>query len=248
MLIHARNKSRSISLGRIVNDKHDDTASETNDVDAVRWRTKGTPSVTYRDPEPFDEVTGTITEGPLAEFPTRERNEEDQDEDEQALSESHILRHLRMRAMAAKTSISGSVSADVSEVHRKTTYEMSSTGKDRELVSEDTEYTDERYSSIGSKKTENTADAIVSGLFASETVYSPTQSSTSPRHRGEEYISELGEDLFDVIQACGLNREDLERISAKLPNLLRAFALKLGHKAPTQMHRDVSYFVYKHRQ
>ncbi|EGX53749.1 hypothetical protein AOL_s00004g408 [Orbilia oligospora ATCC 24927] len=78
-----------------------------------------------------------------------------------------------------------------------------------------------------------------------ETVYSDTSSvATSTK---QLYISELADALFREAcpdQPCN---EALERISRDLPDLLKAFALKIGCNAPSQMHRDVMFFVHKNR-
>ncbi|KAF3258160.1 hypothetical protein TWF217_005852 [Orbilia oligospora] len=64
-----------------------------------------------------------------------------------------------------------------------------------------------------------------------ETVYSETSSfATSEK---ENYISELAAVLFHEIP---------------LPELLKAFTLKVGYNAPGQMHRDIMFFVHKHRE
>ncbi|EGX54367.1 hypothetical protein AOL_s00004g16 [Orbilia oligospora ATCC 24927] len=83
-----------------------------------------------------------------------------------------------------------------------------------------------------------------------ETVYSETSSfATSEK---ENYISELAAVLFHEIRE--LLRSDnsetaiWERISIALPELLKAFALKVGYKAPSQMHRDIMFFVHKNRE
>ena len=86
------------------------------------------------------------------------------------------------------------------------------------------------------------------GLYSAPTTYSASETSTLPLPRNEEYISRLALDLFNSIKSYESDRNTLERISGKLPELLRAFALKIGHKAQSQMHRDISFFVHKHRK
>ncbi|RYP02811.1 hypothetical protein DL765_010681 [Monosporascus sp. GIB2] len=72
--------------------------------------------------------------------------------------------------------------------------------------------------------------------------------STTTFSRQESFIRGLADDLFSGV--CPLNaHEDVQkRISAILPDLLKAFALKVGHNAPSQMHRDVMAFVHRHRR
>ena len=81
---------------------------------------------------------------------------------------------------------------------------------------------------------------------AARTVYSDTSSVTSLQREG--YISELAGDLFTKVSSWQPDSMTMERISEVLPELLRAFALKVGHNAPSQMHRDVMVFIHKNRE
>ncbi|KAK6501959.1 hypothetical protein TWF481_009777 [Arthrobotrys musiformis] len=78
-----------------------------------------------------------------------------------------------------------------------------------------------------------------------KTVYSNT-SSTSTMLK-DCYISELANALFSEVQANQPDSIALEKICLALPDLLKAFALKIGYNAPSQMHRDVMVFVHKNR-
>ena len=62
----------------------------------------------------------------------------------------------------------------------------------------------------------------------------------------ENYVPDLTRDLFSKIQFKDFNRQTMDRILEDLPDLLKAFALKIGHNTDNQKHRDVMYFVYKH--
>ncbi|EHK16148.1 uncharacterized protein TRIVIDRAFT_132203, partial [Trichoderma virens Gv29-8] len=66
--------------------------------------------------------------------------------------------------------------------------------------------------------------------------------------RQKSYIRELANDLFSKISLLNADESTVRRVSAILPELLKAFALKVGHDAPTQQHRDVMAFVHKHRR
>ncbi|KAI1506353.1 hypothetical protein F5X99DRAFT_422978 [Biscogniauxia marginata] len=57
-----------------------------------------------------------------------------------------------------------------------------------------------------------------------------------PTPIGQEVLDERTEDSDQGTQ---------EKVLAILPDLLRAFALKVGHDAPTQMHRDVMFLICK---
>ncbi|KAE8414363.1 hypothetical protein BDV36DRAFT_299097 [Aspergillus pseudocaelatus] len=61
------------------------------------------------------------------------------------------------------------------------------------------------------------------------------------------YMSELAEDLFTKVVSWQPDAQTMERISEALPELLKAFALKVGHTAPSQMHRDIMAFIHKNR-
>ncbi|KAL4786402.1 hypothetical protein BJX76DRAFT_365791 [Aspergillus varians] len=78
-----------------------------------------------------------------------------------------------------------------------------------------------------------------------KTVYSDA-SSIAPLTK-EAYLSELADNLYNNICAENRDGQIMERISHILLELLKAFALKVGHDAPSQMHRDVMVFVHKNR-
>jgi hypothetical protein len=64
----------------------------------------------------------------------------------------------------------------------------------------------------------------------------------------ESYISELADDLFSKFRDETFDNQTMQRISGVLTELLKAFALRVGHNAPSQMHRDVMFFVHKYRR
>ena len=78
------------------------------------------------------------------------------------------------------------------------------------------------------------------------TIYS--DASSLPAWNDESYISELANGLSCKIRSEQLDDTALEQISRILPELLKAFALKVGHEASTKMHLDVMVFVHKHRE
>ncbi|VUC36652.1 unnamed protein product [Clonostachys rosea] len=71
---------------------------------------------------------------------------------------------------------------------------------------------------------------------------------TTPFPKVEAYISELAGYLSDKTRSLNVDQETLDRVSESLPELLKAFALKIGHQAPSQIHRDVMVFVHKYRR
>lgn len=80
------------------------------------------------------------------------------------------------------------------------------------------------------------------GLYTQTTEYSV---SNGPRN--ERYITDLATDLFEAVKTCHADINTLERLSELLPDLLRVFALKIGHQAINQIDLDIAYFIRKHR-
>lgn len=64
----------------------------------------------------------------------------------------------------------------------------------------------------------------------------------------ENYVPDLARDLFSKVQFKDFNRQIMDRVLESLPDLLQAFALKIGHNTDNPMHRDVMYLVHKHRR
>jgi hypothetical protein len=64
----------------------------------------------------------------------------------------------------------------------------------------------------------------------------------------ESYISELSSDLFNNVSHLGPDIQTLEKIFEVLADRLKAFALRIGQHAPSQVHRDIMVFVYKYRK
>lgn len=124
----------------------------------------------------------------------------------------------------------------------------SSTGRDLEATTQSTEYT--RDSSVLTKSQQLTYQHDVQplGLYTAPTLYSASEASDSLSQRNKGYIVDLAGELFSAVNTAELGKEKLSRISEMLPDLLRAFALQLGHHATGQIHRDVSFFVHKYRR
>jgi hypothetical protein len=77
-------------------------------------------------------------------------------------------------------------------------------------------------------------------------VYSDTSNVSEFRENG--YIPELAGFLFQKVSTVRVADDTLEHISKVLPAMLKAFALRVGMNAPTQMHREVMFFVHKYRR
>lgn len=78
------------------------------------------------------------------------------------------------------------------------------------------------------------------------TVYSVV--STSRSLDEGNYITELASQLTSGVSLPSLDDKIIEKIVPILPNLLKDFALKVGHGQPIQMERDAMAFVHKHRK
>lgn len=82
----------------------------------------------------------------------------------------------------------------------------------------------------------------MSGLYVEPSIYSEF----STQDRG--YICQMASDLFGSVRSYESNGPTLKRISERIPDLLKAFALKVGYRAETQMHRDIAYFIRRYRK
>lgn len=60
----------------------------------------------------------------------------------------------------------------------------------------------------------------------------------------DNYVSALANDLFSKLPP---DSATLNRVAAILVDRLREFALRLGYQAPSQMHRDVMWFIHRYR-
>jgi hypothetical protein len=83
------------------------------------------------------------------------------------------------------------------------------------------------------------------GFDDTATEYSDTSSVAT--WKKESYIEEFVDDLVARVRELQPDEETLDRISKLLPELLKAFALRVGYNAPSRMHRDVMYFIHKYR-
>ena len=116
---------------------------------------------------------------------------------------------------------------------------------------EDTRYihnlppTDEELGPVKNELSEGVQIPTAMEADDTRTVYS--DASTLPNFEPESYISELANDLLHKARSGQPSPETIQRITAILPKLLKAFALKVGYNAPSQMHRDVMWFVHKNR-
>lgn len=64
----------------------------------------------------------------------------------------------------------------------------------------------------------------------------------------KNYITQLAEKLFNEVPHEQCNDQTKDRTCKLLPELLEAFALKIGHSSQSQMHRNAMFFIHEHWQ
>jgi hypothetical protein len=65
--------------------------------------------------------------------------------------------------------------------------------------------------------------------------------------RNKAAVSELADILFEKVATRIPSVGTMRQVIEILPDALKAFALRIGYKAPTQIHRDIMFFIHKHR-
>jgi hypothetical protein len=136
-----------------------------------------------------------------------------------------------------------------SAMHRKSDHEPNLGVEDHRHRTEEVQSslsTDDAYVSAMNKLSDCEQDLNDLESDDIRTIYS--DASSLPLRKMEAYISELADDLFSKVCFLLSDVETMESISRALPELLKAFALRVGYNAPTQMHRDVMFFVHKNRR
>lgn len=89
-------------------------------------------------------------------------------------------------------------------------------------------------------------DPAIDGLDDTQTVYSDSTEFSETRYNS--YVAALADALFEQLTLKTLDNQTAQRMSNVLPRLLKTFALQLGYEAPSQMHRDVMFFIHKNRE
>lgn len=112
--------------------------------------------------------------------------------------------------------------------------------------------TDSGYASLGRAADPQAKEGVLNAPNDdedSETVYSVANSIS--RDDVEIYISQFAEALADFVSSATQNAgEDttlVQAVGASLPELLRAFSLRLGCAGSSKAEREVMYFIHKHR-
>ncbi|KAL4800250.1 hypothetical protein BDV19DRAFT_398840 [Aspergillus venezuelensis] len=63
-----------------------------------------------------------------------------------------------------------------------------------------------------------------------------------------EYFSELADELANVVRPYQLDEKVMGKVTDALPSHLKVFALSLGHRHSSRMHRETLVFIHKHRR
>ncbi len=79
------------------------------------------------------------------------------------------------------------------------------------------------------------------------TQYSDSSFEYRPLGRNK-YIRRFADSLFSEVNAARPDKAVMERVARVLPDLLQAFALRVGHDAPKPMNTELMVFVHKHRR
>jgi hypothetical protein len=132
----------------------------------------------------------------------------------------------------------------VSSTHGFSNKIWSSTDKGSEVITDITDHTTQDSAFEPPNEARKTSSPELS---LARTVYAPSATLTTPAGADKGYISELAEQLFGVVKCPGLTRDVLDRVSRLLPDLLRAFAVRVGYQATSPMDRDIMFYVRKDR-
>jgi len=92
-------------------------------------------------------------------------------------------------------------------------------------------------------------DSVVEHSSSSDddrTIYSDARSMAG--EGVDAYVTELVGSLMATVRAESMDAADGSKLCDALPALLKTFALRLGYDAPSQMHRDIMYFVSRNRE
>lgn len=80
-----------------------------------------------------------------------------------------------------------------------------------------------------------------------DTIYS--SSSSILLQDVELYVSAIAQELVDLVPpGIGGSPAGMGGVARALPELLKAFALMIGHRADTSLHREIMYIVHKRRR
>ncbi|KAH8803410.1 hypothetical protein F5884DRAFT_683898 [Xylogone sp. PMI_703] len=119
--------------------------------------------------------------------------------------------------------------------------------EDRTQRNEDVQFrpADEKHASATNNTCESAQHQEIQELDDARTVYSDASSLSALEK--EKYKSEIAQDLFNKVRTEQVDDQAMERITKILPEMLKAFALKIGHNPLAQICLDIMVFVHKYR-
>ncbi|KAI1077276.1 hypothetical protein F5B20DRAFT_279626 [Whalleya microplaca] len=101
-------------------------------------------------------------------------------------------------------------------------------------------------SSLYSRGSTQESDSATYRADDNRTRFSGTSTLKLPNE--DNNVFNLASELFSYVQSTKPDMATLHRVCDILPRLIRAFALKIGYEAPTQLHRDVMVFAYRNQR
>ncbi|KAH7144199.1 hypothetical protein B0J13DRAFT_622763 [Dactylonectria estremocensis] len=94
----------------------------------------------------------------------------------------------------------------------------------------------------------NTSLAATIGIDNDDTATLYSAGTTVAPARAQTYIAEICNDIYGNLKDC-VNAETWPVVSKVLPDLIKAFAIRLGNDYSVQVNRDIMYFVHqRHRE
>ena len=114
-------------------------------------------------------------------------------------------------------------------------------------------HTDSGYGSHGAKTiacssgqpyAENRGEAVHEENSDTQTIYSDTPSLQDPRI--DDYVAAFADELSNGLPP-DFSREDLECIADALPEILEAFASRIGYQALGKLERQLKHLVHRYR-
>ncbi|KAK5422308.1 hypothetical protein LTR06_000565 [Exophiala xenobiotica] len=119
--------------------------------------------------------------------------------------------------------------------------------KEPTLVSPvDVPYTDSAYTSVFKNAFDRHRSLGPTESDDALTDYSDVSSIADTKRNA--YVCELADNLYGKVDIAGQTLHRVKQICEDIPWLLKTLALRIGHNASTQMHRDVMYFAHKHHR
>jgi hypothetical protein len=115
-------------------------------------------------------------------------------------------------------------------------------------TAKDVPFTDSGYGSISNPiqladvNTEGPMATIREADVDAQTLYS--DATTMAHMDVQQYISDLSDDIYGKLR-FQISSTDWSILAKTLPELMKAFAIKIGYGSPVQANRDIMYFIHR---